>query len=191
MGSMVRVLWIYFVFRSPDQTFKLPSGWFFLQEEELGEAIALYETNLAAIKDTLQVGGDEPDPEMGQLQADLEQALTDAQAALADITTSKSLHQYPEADGHFIEQSLASGRSRRPNNAKIHPRSRYATEEPDFAALAQTHPSLQPFLIVRQTAILVDVPYHLYIYIINKMNCILALDFIHILVFDYLSLAFC
>lgn len=32
-------------------------------------------------------------------------------------------------------------------NARIHPRSKYAFEEPDFAALAGLYPSLQPFLL--------------------------------------------
>lgn len=32
-------------------------------------------------------------------------------------------------------------------NARIHPRSKYAFEEPDFAALAKLYPSLQPFLL--------------------------------------------
>lgn len=33
------------------------------------------------------------------------------------------------------------------NNARIHPRSRYAAEEPDFGALADEFPALQPFLV--------------------------------------------
>ena len=33
------------------------------------------------------------------------------------------------------------------NNAKINPRSQYATEEPDFAALAEQYPALQPFVL--------------------------------------------
>lgn len=33
------------------------------------------------------------------------------------------------------------------NNAKINPRSQYATEEPDFAALAGQYPALQPFVL--------------------------------------------
>ena len=32
-------------------------------------------------------------------------------------------------------------------NARIHPRSKYAFEEPDFAALAELHPSLAPHLV--------------------------------------------
>ena len=32
-------------------------------------------------------------------------------------------------------------------NARIHPRSRYALEAPDFAALAAAHPSLRPYLL--------------------------------------------
>ena len=35
------------------------------------------------------------------------------------------------------------------SNARIHPRSKYAYEEPDFAALAELYPSLRPFLLRR------------------------------------------
>ena len=96
------------------------------------------------------------------MKEQLESALHDAEAALAGLR--------PEADGppapaEQVAQSAAAtaappasptpqpaaAQPRRAapgsSNARIHPRSKWAYEEPDFAALARLYPSLEPFLL--------------------------------------------
>lgn len=107
-----------------------------------------------------------------QLQEQLEAALRDAEEALAGLqpeAAEAAQQQQQQAAGPeppaaaALEQPtvaaaagpaahpLAAAQPRRAapgsSNARIHPRSKYAYEEPDFAALAQLYPSLAPFLL--------------------------------------------
>lgn len=101
-----------------------------------------------------------------QLKEQLEAALVDAEAALAGLQPEAAEQQgqlqhggsEPEAaagpaaaPAAPAAQPPAAAQPRRAvpgsSNARIHPLSKYAYEEPDFAALAQLYPSLGPFLL--------------------------------------------
>lgn len=83
-----------------------------------------------------------------QLKAQLESALRDAEAALAGLGPEPAGAASEEAQ-HAGGGATALPRRAAPasNNSRIHPRSKYAHEEPNFEALAARHPSLAPFLI--------------------------------------------
>ncbi|KAL4428378.1 hypothetical protein ABPG75_002467 [Micractinium tetrahymenae] len=76
-----------------------------------------------------------------------------AQADAAEAAAAAAGPAEPEAAAAGPAPRPAAGIASQPRaaaargNARIHPRSKYAFEEPDFAALAQLYPSLQPFLL--------------------------------------------
>lgn len=91
-----------------------------------------------------------------QLKEQLESALAEAQATLAALTEQPEVPQpeerlHPAAVAPAAAAPASAPRRAVPgsSNARIHPRSKYAYEEPDFAALAELYPSLRPFLLRR------------------------------------------
>eukprot|EP00803_Ostreobium_quekettii_P002088 evm.model.scf_565.7 EVM.evm.TU.scf_565.7 scf_565:35419-42558(+) len=64
--------------------------------------------------------------------------------------TSGSMYPDPKESSETTvgpqEYEKEANRNRRPNNYKIHPRSKYAHEEPDFGRLSQMYPNLKRFV---------------------------------------------
>lgn len=113
-------------------------------KQQLEGALQEAEAALAALGDAAHAAGAAPSAEpmpapATQLQADISEKTGAATAAEA------------AAEGPALRPAAGSASQPRAaparGNARIHPRSRYAHEEPDFAALARLYPSLQPFLL--------------------------------------------
>lgn len=125
-----------------------------LQDDDINEARSLYQANLASVEEALAA-----DPD----NADLCAVAAELRASIAEIDEAIELSQrkassdavaYPTEGSAAValtrkRQAPSPGRAPaiNSNNAHIHPRSRYAEEEPDFAALAAQHPSLQQHLL--------------------------------------------
>ncbi|PRW44527.1 methyltransferase 16 isoform X2 isoform A [Chlorella sorokiniana] len=127
----------------------------------LADAIAEYRQSLESVAEGLAASPG--NAELLELKEQLEAALQDAEAALAGLQPEAAEQQQQQQDGSPPQPAAAApaapaaqppaaatqprrappGRS----NARIHPRSKYAYEEPDFAALAKLYPSLAPFLL--------------------------------------------
>lgn len=109
-----------------------------------------------------------PPPSLLQLKQQLEAALSEAEAALEGLQQpeqqqgNEQQQAQPEAGGSDAQPAgpqaeaaqqpatilrAAPAISAAHNNARIHPRNKYAFEEPDFAALAALYPSLAPHLL--------------------------------------------
>ena len=110
------------------------------------------------------------------MQGELEAALGDAAAALAEVQQAQvqataAAAAAAESGGAALgpasapasapaaalvaatgttsvpRRTPAGGAAADGNNARIHPRSKYSAEAPDFGALARLYPSLQPYLL--------------------------------------------
>jgi hypothetical protein len=115
--------------------------------DRLKESIRDFQSTLVVITDALITAEGDAADQLTKLRSEMCDTLRRDEAKLAELEATA-------ADGEPSYHPAAStqpvpARGGRPKNAKIHPRSRYAAEEPDFAALAETYPSLQPYLLVR------------------------------------------
>ncbi|KAI7842940.1 hypothetical protein COHA_003449 [Chlorella ohadii] len=133
-----------------------------MEAQLLADAIVEYRLSLESVAEGLAASPAEP--ELLELKAQLEAALQDAEAALAGLQPEEEQQQQQQRQGGGGPEQAPAGPAAAPaahppaaaqprravpgsSNARIHPRSKYAYEEPDFAALAQLYPSLAPFLL--------------------------------------------
>ena len=130
-----------------------------LQDDELEQALAEAVTSLAEIQQ-LRLA-DANSVELLQLETELQEAVQSLKASLepkqkaARRSSPGGVSAGPGQEGPtFPTQEQPDAFFDRPTKKQkllprqpgMHPRNQYATEEPDFAALAREYPELQPFL---------------------------------------------
>ncbi|KAL4858898.1 U6 small nuclear RNA (adenine-(43)-N(6))-methyltransferase [Chlorella vulgaris] len=117
----------------------------------LAEAISEYQQSLQGISEALTASPDEQ--ELLELKSQLEGALLEAQATLeglqsTDTPPASVLAGIASSSAAAAPPPTARPRNAAPgsSNARIHSRSKYAYQKPDFRALAARYPSMLPFL---------------------------------------------